>query len=220
MTADMPTLRSLYRTWEEDGHAEDAASLARSVPGLLDEIEQLQDNSCSEEHEDVVGTLIEAAIDALPTPWRRELVRSEIETVVRTVAPLIHSDALGQPTVAQLEWHVDHLAEMQRRFAEVNALASEQDARSRELSALLARVQPLLADDAPGTTGAALAADIRAALAGECPCCGETYTPAEDEIAMQCACENENCDENCPHVGHLYGTEVSVPLPDSPEADA
>ena len=37
-----------------------------------------------------------------------------------------------------------------------------------------------------------------------CPCCGETYTPAPDEIAMQCACENENCDENCPHVGHLF----------------
>lgn len=39
---------------------------------------------------------------------------------------------------------------------------------------------------------------------GRCPCCGERYTPAPDEIAMQCACENENCDENCPHVGHLF----------------
>lgn len=46
--------------------------------------------------------------------------------------------------------------------------------------------------------------DLWNALEPVCPCCGERYTPAPDEIAMQCACENENCDENCPHVGHLY----------------
>lgn len=85
--------------------------------------------------QDVTGTLIEAAIDALPTPWRRELTRSEIETVVHTIAPLIRSDALGRPTVAQLEWHVDHLAGLQQRHAEMCAIASEQDARIRELEA-------------------------------------------------------------------------------------
>lgn len=53
-----------------------------------------------------------------------------------------------------------------------------------------------------------------------CPCCGETYTPAEDEIAMQCACENENCDENCPHVGHLFGAEVQGWFEPTPEDES
>lgn len=87
--------------------------------------------------EDVVETLVAAAIDALPTPWRRELVRSEVVTIVLTIAPLIRSDALGRPTQAQLEWHVDHLARLQQRLTEVHALASEQDARIREMEAEL-----------------------------------------------------------------------------------
>lgn len=52
--------------------------------------------------------------------------------------------------------------------------------------------------------------DLWNALEPVCPCCGETYTPAPDEIGVQCACENENCDRDCPHVGHLYEFDDSV----------
>lgn len=83
--------------------------------------------------DEVVETLIAAGMDAIPPPWHRELARSEVEMVVRTIAPLIRSDALGRPTTAQLSWHVDQLAELQQRFAAVCATAGEQDARLRAL---------------------------------------------------------------------------------------
>jgi hypothetical protein len=37
-----------------------------------------------------------------------------------------------------------------------------------------------------------------------CPCCGETYQRSQDSTEVVCACEWDGCDENCPHVGHLY----------------
>lgn len=62
--ADIPTLRSLYRIWDEDGYAEDAASLARSVPSLLDEIEQLQANSeCERSAAQAEATRLREAIE-------------------------------------------------------------------------------------------------------------------------------------------------------------
>lgn len=94
---------------------------------------------------DVIGTLIEAAIDALPPPWRRELARSDVETVVHTIAPLIRSGALGRPTSAQLSWHVDHFAALQRRHDAVCATASEQDTRIGELEAQVSTLASLVA---------------------------------------------------------------------------
>lgn len=46
-----------------------------------------------------------------------------------------------------------------------------------------------------------------------CPCCGERYERARDEIGVVCACEWDGCDASCPHVGHLFDT------PDTPDVD-
>lgn len=91
--------------------------------------------------DDVITTLVAAGMDAL-SPTRPGSRRSDVETVVRAIAPLIQSDALGRPTRAQLEWHVEHLASLQQQFAEVR---EEADKGLGEREAMLSTLASLVA---------------------------------------------------------------------------